>query len=89
MRTSRLTPLALAAALALPIAACSPAADEGDSDDAIGESVDGVAEGDALSGEEIEEAVPGVTDAAPEGATGNTADLGDPSNVEYTEEGEY
>ena len=40
----------------------------------------------ALSGAEIEEAAPGIEDAQPEGETGNTADLGEPENVEYTDD---
>nr|WP_298931417.1 hypothetical protein [uncultured Erythrobacter sp.] len=78
-------PLAAALGVGLTLSACGAPADDGPADTA-GESIEGVAEGDALTGEEIEEAVPGIEGAQPEGETGNTADLGDPANVEYTDD---
>lgn len=78
-------PLAAALGASLALGACAETADDGPADTA-GESIEGVAEGDALTGEEVEEAVPGIEEADPEGETGNTADLGDPDNVEYTDD---
>ncbi len=72
---------------AISLAACSAPADDGPADTA-GESIEGVAEGEPLTGAEIEEAVPGIENAEPEGETGNTANLGEPENVEYTDDAE-
>ena len=83
---TRLPALAVISA-SLALAACAgEAEDAAEEADAIGESIDGVAEGDALDGEEITEAVPGVVEAEPEGETPNTADLSDQENAEYTDD---
>ncbi|MBV7258858.1 hypothetical protein [Erythrobacter crassostreae] len=78
-------PLVAVLGAGLTLAACGAPESDGPADTA-GESIEGVAEGDALTGAEIEEAVPGVEDANPEGETGNTANLGDPANVEYSDD---
>ncbi|MBD2842935.1 hypothetical protein [Erythrobacter rubeus] len=71
-------------AASFALAACTaetadPAAD-------AGETAAAPADNDALTGAEIEQAVPGIEDADPEGETGVTADLGEEENVEYTDD---
>lgn len=84
-----LTRLPIIAALgaSLALAACAGEAEDtaADTTEAT-DGVDGVVENDALSGEEIEEAVPGVEDATPEGDTPNTADVADQENLEVTDD---
>ncbi len=91
MRTN--TPFARPAIIAtlgaaLALAACDQAADT--ETDAM-EEADAMISDNAdapIMGEEIEEAVPGIEEAAPEGDTPNTADLGEEENIEVAEEGD-
>ena len=92
MRTPRILNrprMALIAALSAPLAlaACEepaePEVDPAQPDESmIMESPD-----EPLTGQEIEEAVPGIEDVTPEGDTPNTADLSDEENLDVTEDG--
>ncbi|MBX7481931.1 hypothetical protein [Qipengyuania qiaonensis] len=77
----RFRPRSLVAAIALPIAicACSSDAPEPAEEPELGDT------GSDITGPEIEEAVPGVEAAAPEGETPNTAGFEDGENAEYAE----
>ncbi|MBV7265275.1 hypothetical protein [Erythrobacter ani] len=80
--TAKLMTAATAASFAL--AACTAETDDRTADTDAG--VTAPAEGADLTGAEIEQAVPGIEDADPEGDTGVTADLGEEENVEYTDD---
>ncbi|MEE4539755.1 MAG: hypothetical protein V2J51_14855 [Erythrobacter sp.] len=73
MRTAPFAVLSLVAPFALTLAACGTADEE--PQDVAGDNVAIEPEDDdAISGEAIEEAVPGRIDVDPEGTTPNTAD---------------
>lgn len=81
------TPFALAAVAALTLSACTA---ESESANAGADDLPETPIGDdpeAISDDEIVEAVPGVEGADAEGDTGNTADLGEEENAEFGEPG--
>ncbi len=83
--------LITALGLSLTLAACSGAADDtaAEAEPAEMQGIEEAIEAnDTVTGAEIEEAVPGVEGAAPEGDTPNTADLEEPENLNTNEIGE-
>ncbi|MHA7820893.1 MAG: hypothetical protein ACX930_14695 [Erythrobacter sp.] len=85
MRT-QLPAIAAALTASLALAACTAEPAPTGEDDLPETQIDG--DPDAISGEAIEEAVPGVEEASPEGETSTTADLQEAENAEYTDVGE-
>lgn len=74
---------AMAAAFALGVGACASEDDSvnagtDDRPDIVGEPAT-----NDITGEQIEEAVPGIEEANPDGTSPNTADLGDEENAEF------
>lgn len=80
--------LAIAATLtaSLALAACSAEPAPQGEDDLPETEITG--DPDAISGEEISEAVPGVEAADPDGETSSTAEFDGEGNAEYTDPGE-
>ncbi len=91
LTTSKSPALIAALGVSLTLAACGGAADDtaAEGEPAEMQGIEQAIEAnDTVTGAEIEEAVPGVEGAAPEGDTPNTADLDEPENINTNEIGE-